>query len=854
MGIMAPGLRCPSGLRDSLYGQRACVERCFYPREAWSKMKRRGLSILCAFILALVPATRCSAQEAEERKGRTDIVVIVDESRSLHYTDPANLRFDALEILPAMVQGEMFRASLIGFSGAPRFYTDSAGLIGKMVPVEQVSEKIPLLRRARLGGLTDLKRALEAAYTSLQARESNYPAYVILFTDGKPEVDIFPGEDITRKMARYSREMDQLVERYAEADYRICPIAFSDQVDVALLQKMARKTGGEVCGATSPADIAPALSELLRVDQIAEEVGPDDFRLAAGDYEAQLAVTGNTLQVRVLVFKKAAGTSHPGIQFFDPQGEKVSPDEQLANQIVAVASVRKPTYTGKWEGVWRIRVHGPGIERGDIRVSRLLGLRLDVVSPSPKAERRYTGRIPLEVRIQKIDRRASTAGIDVIAQIDLPNGQEKRQVLDAIDGETWLGAYWGREGGDYAIQFGLGGPESTCQAPRKIGVELDPPSISLQKLGEPQPGFIKSGETATQAFRLAVDDLTGVNRLVYRLDRVTGSPEGLEVTLGDESFPLVPDEEGKAEGEFEMRLRAESPLPPGSWEFSASLAPSPIEFPHPFGPHVAEDAARALTVELPVGAIEGKPVISLCAPASSTMCEGQKLIVKAESDRTPHLPETVTVAVGHEPDAARQPYAEEQLILGRLGKQYMSEVRGAPAGEWRFALVLSAQFDMGGEAIGISVRKPSFNVVAQDCQISGAGPENAARVTISLGARNLYRRGDVKIVLAPPEGLDVVDPPQRISLNPRGGNVAENITIGLVAKDKLPPSDEGWVVQGELRDASTNEVLAEFSFSAIGSSRSRAFILGVCVVVVAAAIVFVVMKRALSARREEQAA
>ncbi|QOR38362.1 VWA domain-containing protein [Billgrantia diversa] len=248
----------------------------------------------------LVMSSCLSAAPLEEQP---EIRVIIDVSGSMRQNDPDQLAAEALELLVTLVP-----------SGA------RAGVwtFGERVanPLQSGPANLEWRDRARaLSGLlfdyqqyTDIESAI---YQAADAEAVSGPRHLVLLTDGRIDLPAWRGSKPAIDRASREALLEELGPRLAEEGIVVHAIAFSDDADLDLVERLAQMTGGlsapvaapdallgaflAIVDRIFPSDQVPVTDQrfliepglrsftalLFRGEEATEMVGPDGQRYSA---------------------------------------------------------------------------------------------------------------------------------------------------------------------------------------------------------------------------------------------------------------------------------------------------------------------------------------------------------------------------------------------------------------------------------------------------------------------------------------------------------------------------------------------------------------------------------------------
>lgn len=174
-------------------------------------------------------------------------LLFLDKSGSMQKTDPACVRWEAVDLLLELMQNED-RAALFAFG------TDVDDLSGSVVRLDDSVRRELRERDGRCTAkdkYTDLLVVLRTAERVVAdlgsaAREA-YPPTVVVLTDGV--------DDVASPGPNRSGEIEEALDSLRELGARVFAVGLSSGADRNLLQKMKDRTGGEIALLEQPKDL-----------------------------------------------------------------------------------------------------------------------------------------------------------------------------------------------------------------------------------------------------------------------------------------------------------------------------------------------------------------------------------------------------------------------------------------------------------------------------------------------------------------------------------------------------------------------------------------------------------------------
>lgn len=187
---------------------------------------------VCAFLLCSLSLFAINAYAA---KG-LDVVMIVDSSGSMAFTDAHRLRIQAAKMFVSLMD-QQDRVAVIRFSGR-------AQAVSALLPLSNKKNKQLLLnnieRISSKGAHTNIHDGLQKGYEILkQNKRAGRKQMIILMSDGK--MDVGKAE---RDLQLTERMIGRLAPKLAKEHIQVHSIAFSDTSNIPLLELASRDTKG----------------------------------------------------------------------------------------------------------------------------------------------------------------------------------------------------------------------------------------------------------------------------------------------------------------------------------------------------------------------------------------------------------------------------------------------------------------------------------------------------------------------------------------------------------------------------------------------------------------------------------
>jgi hypothetical protein len=263
-----------------------------------------------------------------------DVALVIDSSGSMKKTDPKSLRIPAAQLFISLLDSSD-RAAVLSFS-------DQGYPIADLTPVNNEAHKKELLdaaERITSDGLhTNLYDAFKKGMELLSdAKEEGREQIIVLMSDGM--MDVGDHEKDRQLLARLKSELAGALK---EQNIKVYAIAFTDQSDRRLLEKLSKQTGGFYNLALTDKDfhlIFTSIFESLK--------SPEMLPMEKNGF----LIDASIREVTIVVSKESSATD---IQIHDPDGQTYSGNQQYSgiswfiSENFDMITIQKPV-EGRWE-------------------------------------------------------------------------------------------------------------------------------------------------------------------------------------------------------------------------------------------------------------------------------------------------------------------------------------------------------------------------------------------------------------------------------------------------------------------------------------------------------------------------
>lgn len=285
-----------------------------------------------------------------------EVRVIIDVSGSMRVNDPEQLATEALELLVALIPGGA-RAGIWTFGER----------VANPLPPARVNQEWRQRMRALTPLLVDYQQFtdIESAIRQVAplASDTN-PVHLLLLTDGMIDLPAWRGGKPAIDQASRAALLDEYAPLLAEHDVVVHGIAFSDDADLALIERLAQLTGG------LSASVAEADALLGAFLDMVDRIFPSD---RAPVTDQRFVIEPGLRGFTALLFR---GAEEPVL--IAPDGERYSADalpegvQWRREQHYDLVEVPDPQ-AGQW------RLEGELVEKSRITLQAPLQLQISAV-------------------------------------------------------------------------------------------------------------------------------------------------------------------------------------------------------------------------------------------------------------------------------------------------------------------------------------------------------------------------------------------------------------------------------------------------------------------------------------------
>lgn len=292
----------------------------------------------------------------------TDVVLIMDESGSMAFADKERIAVEAAKMFIDMEKATGTNLALVEFSNE----ISSTGLIE--IKQEQNKEYLKkILDQIPYGGKahTDTGAALQEAVSVLNSSESTGKKAIILFTDGRTDIDDgTPGRTTEDSLA----DVNAAMEEAGRQGYPIYSIGLNadGRVEEKELYRLALNTGGDYRIAKDVNELPDFFNQIFMEMRNILEIELDSF-MADGNYrDIKFNIeNSNIMEANIVILHSDKLID---AKIYNPQGEEVKKGDSgvrfsPSEKYTVIKLIRPQT------GDWTLQVKG--VSGDNIRISLL---------------------------------------------------------------------------------------------------------------------------------------------------------------------------------------------------------------------------------------------------------------------------------------------------------------------------------------------------------------------------------------------------------------------------------------------------------------------------------------------------
>lgn len=436
------------------------------------KIGKKIKGFLLTGLLAAVLLTACAGKgEAENTDPReadyngvtvgnaadtgTDVVILMDESGSMVKADTDRIAIEGAKLFVDMEKLDNANIGLVEFSNVIK----STGLLDMSEQSGRDSMKTVLDGISYSGKAhTDTGAGLLEAISLLEQSGSHEKRSIILFTDGRTDIDAgTEGRTTEDSLA----DVDQAIQAAQEKGYTIYCIGLNDNnsVDLEQLAKIATETGGQYLVTTDVSSITDFFEKIFA------EIGNSDISsldeyVADGEFhEVRFGIdNANVMEANIVIL---SSKEVEDVTLQNPSGETVNLEED--EKVVFTKSDKYTMVklilpqTGEWT------VNVKGVNGDAIKIGRIFNYDLNLMVEADRTELTTEGEVNLKAYLSTVDTPLQDSAfyqtMTGYVQITNQTGESRQEPLEWDETEKCMtkNGLKFEESGNYQLQIHLEG-------------------------------------------------------------------------------------------------------------------------------------------------------------------------------------------------------------------------------------------------------------------------------------------------------------------------------------------------------------------------------------------------------------
>ena len=314
-------------------------------------MKRHAKKMIALMLTAVIAAMFCFSAAGEETKtsARYNVVFVVDASGSMLYTDPEELRFDAVRLFLGLLANKGNRVGSVVFNTKIVEKTE-------ITDISSINEKKLIASDIESCGAkddTDIGAALKIAVEMITSQSHNSnDSVIILLSDGK--TDLPKKNDYDKSIRSKAGALNAAYQN----DIRIFTIGLNSRggADMDELRQIALATGGECVEVQDARNLKDIFEEFYNLIYSTSTTKLREGAISAdGKLQQSFPVpNAGVEEVNIII---SSNSPLKNVRLTMPDGQTMSPKEVEALTMTAkTLSIIK--LTGPQGGEWMLNADG----------------------------------------------------------------------------------------------------------------------------------------------------------------------------------------------------------------------------------------------------------------------------------------------------------------------------------------------------------------------------------------------------------------------------------------------------------------------------------------------------------------
>lgn len=392
--------------------------------------------------------------DSEQNRG-TDVVLVMDESGSMRKADKERLAIEAAKLFVDMEKTSNASIALVEFSNK----VVSSGLLdtSQQENKNQLKEVLDGVRYSAPAH-TDTGAGLLEAVSVLDGSDVRNKKVIILFTDGKTDIDAgTPNRTIEDSL----NDVNTAIQEAAQKGYKIYCIGLNadGKVDEEMLRNIAASTDGQYKIATDVNDLPDFFNSIFAQIDKSEKQNIDEFDADGNYHEMHFTIDNSSVMEANIVILSSMQIED--ICLTDPSGTEVDIQENARVEFNNSAKYSLLKLFTPDVGEWSIKVKG--VTGDHIKVNLIYNYDIDLIVEVENTVvvkgKKINLRVYLYSRGEKITDKAIYQNMSGYLTIQNKNSQEQQQEELKLgwNGDCLDGGFYAMEIAQYEVSVHVDG-------------------------------------------------------------------------------------------------------------------------------------------------------------------------------------------------------------------------------------------------------------------------------------------------------------------------------------------------------------------------------------------------------------
>lgn len=418
--------------------------------------------------------------DSDQNRG-TDVVMVMDESGSMRKADKERLAIEAAKLFVDMEKTSNASIALVEFSNK----IVSSGLLdtSQQENKNQLKEVLDGVRYSA-SAHTDTGAGLLEAVSVLDGSDVQNEKVIILFTDGKTDIDAgTPNRTVEDSL----NDVNTAIQEAAQKGYKIYCIGLNadGKVDEEMLRNIAACTDGQYMIATDVNELPDFFNSIFAQIDKSEKQNIDEFDADGNYHEMHFAIDNSSVMEANIVILSSMQIED--ICLTDPSGTEVDIQENAKVEFNNSAKYSLLKLFAPNVGEWSIKVKG--VTGDHIKVNLIYNYDIDLIVEVENTvvvkDKWVILQVYLYSRGERITDKAIYQNMSGYLTIRNQNSQEQQEELKLrMNGDGLEGSFYAAEIAQYEVGVHVEGSGFYRDSDSFIIEAVKRPPLTKKQFGE----------------------------------------------------------------------------------------------------------------------------------------------------------------------------------------------------------------------------------------------------------------------------------------------------------------------------------------------------------------------------------